>query len=86
MGVLQFLLSETRTVKHPSLSIKPDNPALESKGELSKGNLLKKVGLVPLVLIQLIYIIFIEISLLILMKYGCLIYLILPPVLNIRPN
>lgn len=31
--VLQFLLSDTRTVKHPSLSIKPDNQALELKGE-----------------------------------------------------
>lgn len=50
--VLQFLLSETRTVKHPSLSINPDNQALEYKGELSKGNLLKKVGLFPLVLIE----------------------------------
>lgn len=50
--VEQCLCCDTLTVKQPSASINPDNQAFESKGVLSKGNLLIVVTLVPLVLIQ----------------------------------
>jgi len=50
--VEQCLFCETLALKHPTVSRKPENQALEFKEVLPKGNLRKILGVFPIVLIQ----------------------------------